>query len=68
MRITKLNLANCRVIIIIYLGDLPRKNVDVMAEAVEEAGAEAKKNKKKDKKKRKLENGDSTMDRLFHFN
>jgi len=43
-------------------GDLPRKNVDVMAEAVEEAGAEAKKNKKKDKKKRKLENGDSTMD------
>jgi hypothetical protein len=39
-----------------------------MAEAVEEAGAEAKKNKKKDKKKRKLENGDSTMDRLFHFN
>ena len=49
---------------------MPRKNVDVMAEAVEEAGAEAKKNKKKDKKKRKLENGDgdSTMDRLFHFN
>ena len=32
-------------------------------------GKDAKKNKKKDKKKRKLENGDgdSTMDRLFHF-
>merc|ERR1719374_52758 len=47
-------------------GDLPRKNVDVMAEAVEEAGAEAKKAKKKEKKKRKLENGagdaDSTLD------
>lgn len=34
-------------------GDLPRKNVDVMNEAVEEAAAEAKKKKKKDKKKRK---------------
>merc|ERR1712083_553153 len=45
-------------------GDLPRKNVDVMAEAVEEAGDEAKKLKKKEKKakKRKLENGDSTLD------
>lgn len=46
-------------------GDLPRKNVDVMMEAVEEAGLEAKKIKKKEKKekKRKLEeNGDSTMD------
>merc|ERR1711872_668328 len=46
-------------------GDLPRKNVDVMAEAVEEASEEAKKIKKKEKKekkKRKLENGDSTLD------
>jgi len=44
-------------------GDLPRKNVDVMAEAVEEASEEVKKNKKKEKKerKRKLENGDSTL-------
>ncbi|XP_023335282.1 nucleolar protein 56 [Eurytemora carolleeae] len=42
-------------------GDLPRKNVDVMAEAMEEANDEAKKMKKKEKKKkRKLaeENGD----------
>jgi len=46
-------------------GDLPRKNVDVMSEAVEEASEEAKKIKKKEKKekkKRKLENGDSTLD------
>merc|ERR1739842_282682 len=31
-------------------GDLPRKNVEVMAEAVEEAAEDAKKKKKKDKK------------------
>jgi len=43
-------------------GDLPRKNVDVMNEAVEEAAAEAKKKKKKDKKKRKVDNADTTMD------
>jgi len=42
-------------------GDLPRKNVDVMAEAVEEATDELKKAKKKEKK-RKLQNGDSTLD------
>merc|ERR1712098_121082 len=36
-------------------GDLPRKNVDVMAEAVEEAAEEIKKRKKKNKKKRKAE-------------
>merc|ERR1712243_286461 len=33
-------------------GDLPRKNVEVMAEAVEEAAEELKKKKKKDKKKK----------------
>merc|ERR1712240_221914 len=39
-------------------GDLPRKNVDVMNEAVEEAAEELKKKKKKDKKKkRKAEEG-----------
>jgi len=43
-------------------GELPRKNVDVMAEAVEAFGAEVKKSKKKEKKKRKAENGDSTLD------
>merc|ERR1739845_76955 len=45
-------------------GDLPRKNVDVMNEAVEEAAEEAKKKKKKDKKKRKAEESvaDSTLD------
>jgi len=55
-------------------GDLPRKNVDVMAEAMEEANEEAKeeakeqkKKEKKDKKKRKAENGedaagDTTME------
>merc|ERR1712098_21030 len=37
-------------------GDLPRKNVEVMAEAVEEAAEAMKKKKKKDKKKRKAEN------------
>jgi len=42
-------------------GDLPRKNVDVMNEAVEEAAAETKKKKKKDKKKRKLEEADATL-------
>merc|ERR1719342_1098939 len=44
-------------------GDLPRKNVDVMAEAVEEAAEDAKKKKKKEKKKkRKAEEADSTLD------
>jgi len=44
-------------------GDLPRKNVDVMAEAVEEAAEATKKKKKKDKKKkRKAEDADDTMD------
>merc|ERR550539_13850 len=44
-------------------GDLPRKNVDVMAEAVEEAAEATKKKKKKDKKKkRKAEEADETMD------
>merc|ERR1712201_43885 len=48
-------------------GDLPRKNVDVMNEAVEEAAAEMKKKKKKDKKKRKAADadtaaGDTTME------
>merc|ERR1712141_606493 len=38
-------------------GDLPRKNVEVMAEAVEEAAEDAKKKKKKEKKKRKAEDG-----------
>jgi len=42
-------------------GDLPRKNVVVMAEAVEEAAEEVKKRKKKDKKKkRKVEDADTT--------
>merc|ERR1711931_437225 len=43
-------------------GDLPRKNVDVMNEAVEEAAAETKKKKKKDKKKRKAEEANTTLD------
>merc|ERR1711879_261164 len=45
-------------------GDLPRKNVDVMNEAVEEAAAEAKKRKKKEKKKRKADEAalDTTID------
>merc|ERR1712202_105245 len=34
-------------------GDLPRKNVEVMAEAVEEAAEEIKKKKKKEKKKKR---------------
>jgi len=34
-------------------GDLPRKNVEVMAEAVEEAADDIKKRRKKEKKKRK---------------
>ena len=36
-------------------GDLPRKNVDVMAEAMDIVAEETKKKKKKEKKKRKLE-------------
>jgi len=45
-------------------GDLPRKNVEVMAEAVEEAAEEIAKKKKKDKKKkkRKAEDEDTTAD------
>merc|ERR1711997_1097132 len=45
-------------------GDLPRKNFDVMNEAVEEAAAEAKKKKKKEKKKRKADEAalDTTID------
>merc|ERR1719193_2838820 len=50
-------------------GDLPRKNVDVMTEAMAAAGEEAKANKKKEKKekkKRKIEEtetgGDTTLD------
>merc|ERR1711972_710655 len=43
-------------------GDLPRKNVDVMNEAVEEAALETKKKKKKDKKKRKAEEANTTLD------
>merc|ERR1719188_2039301 len=43
-------------------GDLPRKNVDVMNEAVEEAAAEMKKKKKKDKKKRKAADADTAAD------
>merc|ERR1712025_321063 len=45
-------------------GDLPRKNVEVMAEALEEAAEEIAKKKKKEKKKkkRKAEDGDSTAD------
>merc|ERR1712013_794792 len=44
-------------------GDLPRKNVEVMAEAVEEAAEDAKKKKKKEKKKkRKAADGDTTAD------
>merc|ERR1712181_173937 len=44
-------------------GDLPRKNVEVMAEAVEEAAEDAKKKKKKEKKKkRKAEDADTTAD------
>jgi len=45
-------------------GDLPRKNVEVMAEAVEEAAEEIAKKKKKEKKKkkRKVEDADTTAD------
>merc|ERR1712173_190975 len=43
-------------------GDLPRKNVEVMAEAVEEAAEDAKKKKKKEKKKRKAEEVNTTLD------
>merc|ERR1712112_642918 len=45
-------------------GDLPRKNVEVMAEAVEEAAEEIAKKKKKEKKKkkRKAEEDDATAD------
>merc|ERR1711915_481309 len=42
-------------------GDLPRKNVEVMAEAMEEAAEDIKKRKKKEKKKRKLEEADATL-------
>merc|ERR1711997_1369908 len=42
-------------------GDLPRKNVEVMAEAVEEAAEDAKKKKKKEKKKRKVEDADESV-------
>merc|ERR1712113_667010 len=42
-------------------GDLPRKNVEVMAEAVEEAAEDAKKKKKKEKKKRKAEDADESV-------
>merc|ERR1712045_984262 len=41
-------------------GDLPRKNVEVMAEAVEEAAEDAKKKKKKEKKKRKAEDAEES--------
>jgi len=43
-------------------GDLPRKNVEVMAEAVEAAAEAIKKKKKKDKKKRKLEGEEDMAD------
>merc|ERR1719239_449452 len=42
-------------------GDLPRKNVDVMNEAVEEAAEDAKKKKKKEKKKRKAEDAEESV-------
>uniref|UniRef100_U5EVT2 Nucleolar protein 56 n=1 Tax=Corethrella appendiculata TaxID=1370023 RepID=U5EVT2_9DIPT len=43
-------------------GETPRKNIDVMKEAVELAASSAKKSKKKNKKrKREEENGDSTL-------
>merc|ERR1712150_468943 len=42
-------------------GDLPRKNVEVMAEAVEEAAEDAKKKKKKEKKKRKAEDTEESI-------
>merc|ERR1719464_2170910 len=43
-------------------GDLPRKNVEVMAEAVEEAAEDAKKKKKKEKKKRKAEGSEESVE------
>jgi len=42
-------------------GDLPRKNVEVMAEAVEEAAEELKKRKKKEKKKKRTAD-DASLD------
>merc|ERR1712183_56626 len=42
-------------------GDLPRKNVEVRAEAVEEAAEDAKKKKKKEKKKRKAEDAEESV-------
>jgi nucleolar protein 56 len=53
-------------------GDLPRKNVEVMAEAVEEAAEESKRKKKRAKKnKRKTEDGpnaDSTVEAEITLN
>merc|ERR1712243_6583 len=43
-------------------GDLPRKNVEVMAEAVEEAAEEIAKKKKKEKKKKKKKKKDVDAD------
>lgn len=46
-------------------GDLPKKNIDVMKEAVEEAAevlSSQKKKKKKKKKEKGLENGDTTLE------
>merc|ERR1711899_77663 len=45
-------------------GDLPRKNVEVMAEAVEEAADDIKKRRKKEKKKRKVSAAASGPDSL----
>merc|ERR1711997_922388 len=42
-------------------GDLPRKNVEVMAEAVEEVAEDANKKKKKEKKKRKAEDAEEPV-------
>merc|ERR1712107_559886 len=42
-------------------GDLPRKNVEVMAEAVEEAAEDVKKKKKKEKNKRKAEDAEESV-------
>ena len=49
-------------------GDLPRKNVDVMNEAVEEAAAEAKKKKKKEKKKPAAAVGGPEESKGFNWN
>jgi len=43
-------------------GDLPRKNVEVMAEALEEAAKDIKKKKKEKKKKRKLDEEEISLD------